>query len=161
MNDLVHVKGLADLQRFLDQVPAKLERNVLRGALRAGANVLKPAAQANIHSVSGDLAHSLKVRSDARGGRVTASVYTRHFTARWVEYGTKPHDIAPKNRQALSIGGLFFASVHHPGAKGVGFLRNALDTRAADAVVAAARYMQQRLATQQGLDTTDIVVEAL
>lgn len=156
----IRVKGLSDLQRALETLPARIERNVLRGALRAGANVIKPAAKANVHSVSGALAKSIKVRADARGGRVTASVYTRHFTAQWIEYGTKPHLVEPETRRALLIGGLFVrAWAKHPGGSPRAFLRPALDTHAQAAVVAAAEYMKARLATKHGVDTADIHVE--
>ena len=43
----VKVKGLADLNKFLQQLPAKVEQSVLRGALRAGANVVMAEAKAN------------------------------------------------------------------------------------------------------------------
>jgi len=157
---LVHVKGLDELQRFLDKLPAKLEQNVMRGALRAGANVIKPVAAANIHSVSGETARSLKVRSGARGGRVTASVYTRHFVAPFLEWGTKPHTIKATNRKALAIGGAYFESVEHPGARPHPFLRPAMDTQAQAAVLAAGEYVKQRLATKEGIDTAGITLEA-
>lgn len=168
MADLVHVKGLADLQKFLDQLPAKMEKNVVRGALRAAAKVVLPVAKANIHSVSGDLAASLKIRTGGRGGRVSALVYTRVFYAPMVEWGTRPHTITAKNRRGLSFGGLFFQSVHHPGISPYGaksaigphaFMRPALDTQAGAAVVAAGEYVKKRLATKQGLDTADIGIE--
>lgn len=157
----VHIKGLADLQRFLDQLTPKMERNVLRGALRAGANVVKPVAAANIHSVSGELAKGLKVGSRARGGVVTASVKAagpHAFVARWVEYGTKPHTITAKNRKGLSFGGVFFQSVDHPGATPHPFLRPALDSQATAAVVAVGEYIKRRLADKHGLDTADIEI---
>lgn len=159
----VHVKGLAELQRVLDQLPAKLERNVVRGGLRAGMKTVLPVAQGNIHSVSGALSNSLKVGTSARNGEVTARVYTRVFYAKFVEYGTKPHVITAKDRKGLAFGGLFFQSVDHPGAKaaagGRGFLRAALDAQKDVAVVAAGNYMANRLATKHGLDTADIEIE--
>lgn len=162
MSQFVNVKGLDELQRFMDQLPAKFERNVARGGLRAGANVVLPVARANVHSVSGRLAKSLKIRTDARAGLVTAKVYTKMFYATFVEYGTKPHIIEPENRKALSFGGRVVHSVHHPGAKaangGFGFLRNALDTQAGAAVVAMAEYIRTRLAEKHGLDTADIQI---
>jgi hypothetical protein len=159
MSELVHVKGLSDLQRFLDALPPKIEKNVLRGSLRAGiSQAILPAARANIRSVSGKTSKSLKVRTDARGGQVTASLYTKLYTARFLEYGTKPHIIRPKNGKALAIGGLFVAAVEHPGARATGFMRRALDTRAKDAVVAAAEYMKTRLATKYGLDTAGVEI---
>ena len=40
MADSVHVKGLDALQKLLDTLPVKLEKNVMRGGLRAGMNVI-------------------------------------------------------------------------------------------------------------------------
>lgn len=159
MAELTHVKGLKELQAFLDQLPAKMERNVIRGALRAGANVVKPAAQAGINSVSGALAASLRVSVRARRGTVTAAVKTNLFYARFVEYGTRRHTIKASTGSALAFGGAMVWSVDHPGTAPHPFMRPALDTRAGAAVVAAGEYIKQRLATKHGLDTADIVIE--
>ena len=158
MSNLRHVKGLSDLQKFLDTLPVKMERNVLRGAMRAGANVVKPVAQAKINSRSGELARSLKVRSSARGGKVTAMVYTRVFYAKFVEYGTKAHRIEA-GEGALAVGTGFAPSVEHPGSDPHPFMRPALDTQAGAAVVAAGEYIKRRLASKHGLDTADITIE--
>jgi len=162
MADLVNVKGLADLQKFLDQLTPKMEKNVVRGGLRAGANVIKPVAQANIHSVSGELAKGLKVGSRARGGTVTATLKTtgpHAYVANWVEFGTRPHIITSRDANALSIGGVAFVkAVQHPGATPHPFLRPALDTQAQAAVVATGEYIKRRLADKHGLDTADIEI---
>lgn len=161
MSDTVNVKGLSDLQRFLDQLAPKLERNVMRGGMRAGANVILPVAKGAIRRRDGVLADSLKVRTAARGGQVTARIYTRVFYARFVEYGTRPHWITSRKDGALSIGGVVFVkAVNHPGAKPYPYLRPALDTQATQAVVAAGNYIKDRLATKHGLDTADITIEA-
>lgn len=157
----IYFRGLSDLQAFLDELPAKMERNVVRGALRAAALVVKPIAQANIHSVSGKLAASLKVTTQSRGGRVTASVYTHDFVARFVEWGTQPHQIKAYRAGALVVNGRLVESVNHPGARAKPFLRPALDTQASAAVLAAAAYVKDRLSTKEGLDTADVTVEAL
>jgi HK97 gp10 family phage protein len=186
MANLVHVKGLAELQKFLDQFTPKMEANVMRGALRAGAGPVRASARLNINNVSGETAKSLRIRTDRRGSKVSASVYTRRFTARFLEYGTAPHWISVRetdrpwrltrrgdrmlsvstlNRMAkrgsLRIGGNFVgASVEHPGAKPHPFLRPALDQQATAAVVAAGEYIKKRLANKHGLDTADITIEA-
>lgn len=157
---LVHVKGFEQLDKFLQELPAKVEKNVLRGGLRAGARVVQAVAAGNIRTDSGELAASLKVSTRARGGEVKATVYTKVFYARWVEYGTRPHRIEPKNRRALALGGGFVGAVDHPGARPHPFLRPALDTQAAAAVVAVGEYIKQRLASKHGLDTADIAIEA-
>jgi len=159
MPDSVHVKGMSALEQFLEQLEPKLVKNVCRGAARAAANVIKPVAQSNINKVSGALARSLKVRTEARGGMPRAMVYTRVFYAPFVEYGTKPHRIAGAKGRGLAIGGKIVAGVDHPGAQPKPFLRPALDTQAAAAVVAAGNYMKKRLADKHGLDTSDITIE--
>jgi HK97 gp10 family phage protein len=144
MADERHVKGLAALQKFLDQLPVKLEKNVMAGSLRAGMNVVKPVAQANVHSVSGELARGLKVSTRSKGGTVTASLKAKGphgFIARFVEFGTRPHFISVRmeerpinrrlsakrgelvrasmttvNRNVLKIGANFIGpTVKHPG----------------------------------------------
>lgn len=161
MADTTHVKGLDQLNAFLQQLPVKIERNVLRGSLRAGMNVVKPVAQSSIHSVSGALAKGLKVGTRARGGTVTANLRAtgpHRYIAHLVEFGTRPHRIAAKGK-SLFFGGVFAKSVDHPGARAKPFLRPALDGQAQAAVIAAAEYMKERLATKEGLDTSHIMIE--
>jgi len=159
----IRVKGLADLNKFLQQLPAKVEQSVLRGALRAGANVVMAEAKANVPVDSGQLRDGLKVSTNSRRGRVTAKVKAtgKHaFIAPWLEYGTAAHKITAKKGKGLFFGGLFVKGVQHPGARPKPFLRPALDGRAQDAVVAAAQYMKRRLATKNGLDTSSVEIEA-
>src|ERR1035437_278908 len=114
----VHVTGLTDLQRFLDELPAKLQKNVMRGALRAGMNEIKPVAQQNVHSVSGELAKGLKVGTKSKGSIVTASLKAtgpHRRVAHLVEFGTKPHTIKAKDGGALAFAGGVYKSVQHPG----------------------------------------------
>ena len=157
----IHVKGLAELQKFLDQLPVKIEKNVMRGALRAGAKPVLEQAIARVPVQSGELKNSLKISTSARGGTVTAKVKTNVFYAKFVEFGTKAHFITAKKGGWLSFGGIFAKSVWHPGIpKGPhAFMRPALDSQAQAAVIAAAEYMKNRLATKHGLDTSHITVE--
>ncbi len=162
MSDLVHVKGLAELEKYLDQVPVKMQKNVMRGALRAGMEPVAEAAKTNIHSVSGQLAAGLKIRTRAKGSVVMARLVAEgkhYFVAKWVEFGTAAHNIAAKAGGALSFAGIFAAAVWHPGARPHPFLRPALDGNATAAVVAAAEYIKKRLATKAGLDTSAVLIE--
>ena len=157
----VHIKGGAELNKFLQQLPVKIEQSVLRGALRAGANVVMAEAKANVPVESGQLRDGLKVSTSSRSGRVTAKVKAtgKHaHIAPWLEYGTAAHKITAKGK-GMFFGGLFVKGVQHPGSRPKPFMRPALDGRAQDAVSAAARYMKQRLATKHGLDTSGIEVD--
>jgi HK97 gp10 family phage protein len=164
MSEVRHVKGLAELQKFLDELAPKMEKNVMRGGLRAGMKVVLPVARQNIHSVSGKLAAGLKLSTNAKGGTVTASIKARGehgYIARWVEYGTAAHVIRAAHGKWLRLpDGTFVSEVLHPGAGAHPFMRPALDTQASAAVVAAGEYIKERLADKHGLDTAGIEIEA-
>lgn len=152
MNDRIEIHGAAELQRALEALPAKIERNVLRGALRAGAVEILREAKALTPAASGDLRASVRLSSRVKGGDVTVSVIAGGrkkgdpFYAHFVEYGTKPHDIRPKNRHFLGLGGAFRKEVRHPGAQARPFMRPAFEARNASAVQRIADYIRERLA---------------
>lgn len=153
------VSGLEDLQRFLDQLPAKVEKNILRGAMRAGAKVqlarareLVPAETEGPHP--GALRASLRIGTSARGGIVKAKVVAggaKAFWAPWVEFGTLAHYIKPRAAKSLFFAGIFGDVIHHPGAKKKPFMRPALDATVGAAVLAVGNYIRGRL-TKEGLE---------
>lgn len=181
MADLVHVKGLSGLNAFLQQLPVKMETNVMRSALREGAKPIAEEARRRVHSISGRLAKSIRISTRSRRGTVTAKViaggrdsrkqvirnasgrvkvaYDTAFYAQWVEFGTKAHRIVAKGKGALILGGRYVKSIKHPGSQPKPFLRPALDSKARQAVVAAAQYIKQRLASKNGLDTSGVEIE--
>lgn len=161
MEDTEHVKGLSDLQKFLDTLAPKVEANIMRGALRAGMSVVKPVAQSNIHSVSGELAKGLKIGTRRRGSLVTANLKAtgpHRSIAHLVEFGTRAHNIAAKAGGWLSFMNVFRKEVAHPGAKPRPFMRPALDAQAGAATVAVGEYVKKRL-TKEGLDVAHVMVE--
>ena len=161
MSGLVHVKGLSEINKFLQELPAKVEKNILRGALRAGAKPVLEQAKANAPVKTGVLAKGLKISTSGKGGTVIAKVKAggKHaFVAPWLEYGTAPHKITSKGGGWLFFGGLFAKSIDHPGLSPRPFMRPALDTQANAAVLTAANYMKNRLASKHGIDTADIQI---
>lgn len=159
-NTSVAVTGLADLNRLLQQLPAKVEAKVLRGGLRAGAKVIAdeakrlcpespPSATAKKYgATSGELRRSIRVSMRSRRGVVQAFVKAgnkRAFYAHMVEYGTARHWIKPKSRKSLLVARAFREAVDHPGAKRRPFMRPALDSKSAAAIEAMADYMRARL----------------
>ena len=99
MSELVHVKGLSELNAFLQQLPAKIEQNILSGALRAAAKVIAEEAKAQLASNgsvhSGFLSSTIRVSVKRRNGRVRARVIAHGDGDKnepiWVEYGTAAH----------------------------------------------------------------------
>jgi HK97 gp10 family phage protein len=153
------ILGGRELDAFLQTLPVKVEKNIMRAALRAGAGVFRDEArkklQENGSVISGLLMRGLRTSSRAQQGEVTANVKVggkhRHI-AQWVEYGTAAHRIKAKGAKALHIHGEFAAGVVHLGAKEKPFMRPAFDQRAGDAVEAVGVKVRERL-TAEGLDT--------
>ena len=157
----VNIRGASELQQFLNQLPAKMEANIMRAALRAGANVIKEEAKANVPAKDGDLRDSVRVSTRLKNGRASASVKAGNKKAwywRFVEYGTAAHTIKAKGNGILSFGGFFGRSVAHPGAVAKPFMRPALDTKANEAINAVGIAIKKRL-TRQGIDTAGIDME--
>ena len=182
MKDTMHVKGLSELSKFLEQLPTKIEKNIMRSALRAGAKVIATEVRANVPvsepssrnasrygGYAGALRDSIRINtgfdpklgvvaSVAVGGQ-TKSARTTTYYAPWVEYGTAAHWIIAKGQGSLSIGGFPVQRVMHPGAAPKPFVRPALDATASAAVVAVGQGIKKRL-TKEGIDTAHVEIES-
>lgn len=87
------VTGLSDLYAALQELPVRIERNITRGGLRAGAAVFRDEARANVPKDSGVLRKSIKSGSDVRRGKAYGYVRIDRnkgdaFYAHMVEFGT-------------------------------------------------------------------------
>jgi HK97 gp10 family phage protein len=158
------VKGLAKLQAVLNTLPAKLEKNILRSAMRQGANVVMKKARQNItddDSVeTGLMRKGIKVRTKSKRGLVIASIRAtgKHaYLANWIEYGVQPHSIKKGAKLASGKGQ---DGTPHPGFAPKPFLRPALDTEMQTATVAIGNAIKKRLLTKYGINTPMIEVEA-
>lgn len=167
----IKVKGLSDLQKFLSQLPAKVEANIMRGALRAGAKPIleaakqsapvgEPSETAKIRYkvYAGALRDSLRIsaRINRREGNVTASIKAGGrvrktgatvFYAHFSEFGTRAHSLNKSGE------------MNHPGTPPKPFMRPAIDAESHNSVIAVGEYIRRRLSTKHGIDTSDISVE--
>jgi HK97 gp10 family phage protein len=131
----VQIKGGEELAAALRDFPVKFEVKVMTAALREGAMEIESRAKLNVPVRTGKLRKSIKIRrrTNKRSGYinllVTAGDRKKHgaFYAHMVEFGTQPHEIAPKTAKSLFIAGLLRQIVQHPGAKPSGFMRRAFD----------------------------------
>jgi HK97 gp10 family phage protein len=156
-----NITGLKELQAFLDQLPAKVESNIMRSAMRQGALVMLEEAKRNVPVKTGKLRDGLVVTTRLRRGVVTSKVQAKgkHASlAHLVEYGTAAHFIKPKRAKSLFLAGLFANGVDHPGAVAKPFMRPALATQWEASVVAVGEQIKKRL-TKEGLDVADIEVD--
>lgn len=167
MSGVTTVSGLRELDQMLKQLPANIEKNVLRGALRAGQKVFADAAKGNLRSNgsvdTGELEKSVRVRFKRKSekfGWVRSYVMAgnaKAYYAHWVEYGTatyytgsgrtvgKAYEITPKVAGSLFLGGLLRESVMHPGIKPKPFMRPAVDENTDTALNQVAEYMRKRI----------------
>ena len=102
--------GFKELERNLKTLSDKVARKVLGNSVRAGANVVKRAAQANVPADSGNLRKFIKIQK--RKSRVSGKceymvgpIWKKAFYGMFLEFGTKPHVIKPKSGDKLAWGG--------------------------------------------------------
>lgn len=144
----IQVKGMAELEQKLSDLPVRIERNVVRGAVRAGSNVFLKAARGAFPKRTGRLIKSLKVSTRNTAGRPTGFVKVGGKAAPYAgptEAGAKPHLILPKRRKYLKVGNLFVRQVRHPGLPARAFLMGVFDTQSRSALDAFESYVAQRL----------------
>ena len=127
----VRVEGVSALRVTLPQIPKEIERlTILRMSQIAYDSTQRGAGR---HSKSGALFQSVYNRA-IPGGREVGHDPQRAPHALFVNFGTRPHIIRPKEKKALRwvMGNRFiFAKfVRHPGYKGDAYILDA----AADAM---------------------------
>jgi len=173
----VFVKGGKELDEFLKRLPSKIEKNILRSALRAGATVFKADAVAKCPSgptatenkrlyggYEGALRDSIRVTTRHKGVAVSASLKAGGkrkgkadvWYAHIIEYtGAKAHEITGQHRSMLFFGGRFVRSVNHPGMNARPFMRPSFHKNGRRSIQAVAAFIKRSL-TKKGLDTSAI-----
>jgi HK97 gp10 family phage protein len=151
------LRGLPEVVRAFREFPEKMQRVLYRRAMRAGGVVIRNRARGKIHNVSGRLRKSVRVAVKMRGTWVRAQVWAGRAIAKddpywalFVERGTKPHEIRPKNRKSLFIAGLMREQVKHPGAEAKPFMEPALEEGAQEAIDAIAESLREAFANALG-----------
>lgn len=157
MSTTENIIGGKALDDLLQTLPAKIEKNIMRTALSAGARVFRDEARRNVPKDSGALAESIRVTTRTRKGQVSASVKAGNrmvYYAHMVEYGTRPHIIVPKKKKAMVAGEFVGKRISHPGDKPKPFMRPAADASFAAAVAAVQAKIRQRL-TKAGIEVPE------
>lgn len=159
MPDVVEVRidGIDRIDAALREVPLKLARNIMRGALRAAGKVIADQVKETVPVRRGALRDSVKVSSRIKDGMPKAAVKfgnRKAFYARFIERGTKAHEIRPAGAKSLYFAGIYDEIVRHPGAEARRTVQRAVDTRREDATAALIAYAQKRLANE-GIDLPD------
>jgi HK97 gp10 family phage protein len=157
----ISISGLAELQKMLDELPAKIEANIMRGALRQGANIYRDRARANAPvGKSGKLKKSIKVKTTLRKGKAISQIVAGGgdaWYAKFVEFGTAsfyegtgrtvgaPYKISPKKTKAIKFGDIYSAHAVLQGTKPTGFMRKAFDGGTTEVIDDVAAYIRMRI----------------
>jgi len=170
-NDLAIAGGRA-MDDALRTLAPKIAKNIMRSALRAGANVIRNEVKSNAPvgptnsenarlygGYAGALRDSVRVTTASKNGKISAAVKVGGgtkkgadvFYAHMVEFGTRPHVIKARSGSALHIGNSFPRSVNHPGTRPQPFVRPAFDSMAPQALAAVAEQIRKRL-TKEGIN---------
>lgn len=108
------IKGLEELIKNLNSLPDKLEKRVLRAAVRQGANAIKKKAQEFVPVDKGDLKKSIKVSGEkAKPGVIAFKIRPTEnkkkrisvFYGRFQEFGTSKMAAHPFMRPAYDEAG--------------------------------------------------------
>jgi len=145
--------GFDQILAGLERAPA-LQAGAARAGLGESSLIVEAAAKARVPRRTGRLFSSIESEAAMTETEGIARVFTNVKYAAMVELGTRPHEIAAVNAKALMIpvlgarkavasgspfGGArlsgapragqqvaFFRRVHHPGTRGIHFMRDAL-----------------------------------
>jgi HK97 gp10 family phage protein len=156
--DNENIRGGRELDAFLQTLSAKVEKNIMRSALRQGANVFRDDVRANIDAQglrdSGDLRRSVKVSTNSKGGTVTSSLRVgnkKAFYAHMLEFGVQAHS----TKKGASVrSGRNPSANPHPGFAAKPFMRPTLDTKVPAAILAVTAQIRKKL-TLAGINTPD------
>ena len=144
MTVTLDLKGVAELDRMLQELPKAVANKLGDAALRAGGRVIAAEARrlapkrlkARITvGGTGEPPPNATTRVQAVGIRKSRHSRVAHL----VEYGTAAHRIEPKRKGKLlvfEVNGetVFTTHVDHPGAQPHPFMRPAGDTKAQEAI---------------------------
>jgi HK97 gp10 family phage protein len=102
------VRGLKELTATFNNLAKDVRGPILRASLTAGGEVLKTTAVARIHSVTGQTAGDIRLvvstSEHEDGGAAMVGGTKRAYILRFLEFGTKPHEI-PRPKGGRRRGG--------------------------------------------------------
>ena len=123
----IRIAGLTEAVGTLRNIPPAMERSVILQMAQIAYDSTQRGAQRHTRQGgTGALLQSLFNRRTPTGGREVGHDTQRAPHAFFINAGTRPHIIEPKNKKALrwSGGGRFFFAkrVHHPGYRGDAYI---------------------------------------
>lgn len=146
----VKLEGFDTLKARTEALPQKLQRNILRGGMRAAVGVIRKLAREFVPVRTGKLRRSIRASARSfRDGRLVGTVTSGGkgaWQANIIEVGAKPHKIRARRGKALSIGrGGYVKQVDHPGHRAYRYMERAATQGEKPAADAFSNYVQTRV----------------
>ncbi len=151
----VEVQGLRELSERLRVLPLEIQKQIMVGAVDAGAQVIQREAERLAPKKRGFSSPKSLVsriirrrKSDAEVSEVQVSILAKAPHAHLVHFGTAAHEIRAKRKKVLAdkaAGKIFGKTVKHPGAKAQPFLSRAFESKKREALDKIAAFMRDRL----------------
>lgn len=138
------VKGLAEIDKALRELPVKYERQTMMNSLRAAGRIIRDEAKRRVPVRTGNLKKSIAVVTGKRGRVYVTNKQGKGqkndgWYAHLIEFGTKPHNTAKGGGTTLGQwAGEQGGGIPHPGSPAQPFMRPALDSKAGEAIKAIA-----------------------
>lgn len=130
----IDIEGIEDIRRTFARLVPEAKAHALAGLADTAYRTAR--SEADTHTQTGALVQSLSLKPEGADVWIVGHDRARAPHALFVHWGTRPHDIRPKERKALrwvSGNGFLFAKiVHHPGYKGDPYLETAADAAVRD-----------------------------
>ena len=120
--------GGPELLKVLDQFPDNIERNVLRGGLRAGAKPIQQRAKTIVRRKSGKLAKGIVVGSRTEQGQPRGYVKLKgphSFIGVFLEWGVRAHLIKVSDEDRAKLGKMTRRGFRRFGMKTINKMRRA------------------------------------
>jgi HK97 gp10 family phage protein len=88
MMDGVSIAGLKELNTLLQELPVRMERNIMQSGIRAAGNIFRDRARANAPVENGILRKAIKNAVKTKYGITTSTIYIDRVTRYTVRVGS-------------------------------------------------------------------------
>lgn len=130
----LNIDGIEDIRRTFARLVPEAKAQALAGLADAAYRTAR--FEADGHTQTGALVQSLSLKPEGADAWTVGHDLRRAPHALFVHWGTKPHDIRPKERKALrwvhGNGFVFARFARHPGYAGDPYLETAADAAVRD-----------------------------
>ena len=144
-----NIRGFKEVSKKLSNIQDKLARKITRRGAAKFAQIVRKNMRRNAPKRSGTLKKNLKYKvKPIRGGGFTAHIgaFDDGFYGKFIEKGTKKHELTSKKNRFISVNGQPRANVIHPGQSAKPFIKKSFEQAEKQALKEAGQLMFKLIA---------------